>query len=154
MVSDNDSGRALNAGATAGLDARRRRFCVLWALLLLPLFLGAVAVAGSATHLRFLLFPPLAAIGFALFLDPYSRRVSLRSVVAGPVSGALIGVAALAWLPAGPWRSRFSRCWWGRRASPISSQSRCPRWRSGRSFGCGAVWCTPVSIHLVHLPLR
>jgi len=71
---------------------------------LLPLFLGAVAVAGSATHLRFLLFPPLAAIGFALFLEPYSRRASLRSVVAGPVAGALLGVAALSWLPPGPWR--------------------------------------------------
>ncbi|HUY76089.1 MAG TPA: HPP family protein [Ktedonobacterales bacterium] len=85
-------------------DKRRRRFCALWALLLLPMFLGLVAIVGSATHLRFLLFPPLAAIGFALFLEPYHRRTSLRSVVFGPVMGASIGVVALSWIPAGPLR--------------------------------------------------
>lgn len=94
----------VSATVGAAVDARRRRFCVTWALFLLPLFLGAVAIAGSATHLRFLLFPPLAAIGFALFLEPYHQRTSLRSVVAGPVAGALIGAAAGAWLPAGPLR--------------------------------------------------
>jgi CBS-domain-containing membrane protein len=77
---------------------------VLWTLLLLPPFLGVVALVGSATHLRFLLFPPLAAIGYAIFLDPYSRRTALRSVVVGPVCGALLGVAAVSWLPAGPFR--------------------------------------------------
>lgn len=104
MISDNGSERALTSGVVSGDEARRRRFLTLWVLFVLPSFLGAVAVVGSATHLRFLLFPPLAAIGFALFLDPYSQRASLRSVVAGPVAGALIGVAAQSWLPAGPWR--------------------------------------------------
>lgn len=85
-------------------DARQRRFITLWALLILPLFLGVVAVAASETHLRFLLFPPLAAIGLALFRDPYSQRTAFRSVVMGPVAGALIGVAALRWMPVGPVR--------------------------------------------------
>lgn len=108
MVSDSAAERAPAVGATDGerdrVEARRRRFCALWALLVLPAFLGAVAVAASTTHLRFLLYPPLAAIGFALFLDPYHQRASLRSVVIGPVAGALIGVAALTWLSPGPLR--------------------------------------------------
>ncbi|HEX9037866.1 MAG TPA: HPP family protein [Ktedonobacterales bacterium] len=104
MVSDEVSERARAKGSPEDGEARRRRFCVSWALVTLPLFLGVVAITASATHLRFLLFPPLAAIGFALFLDPYHPRATLRSVVAGPVAGALIGVAVLAWLPAGPWR--------------------------------------------------
>jgi len=81
-----------------------RHFCALWALLVLPPFLGAVALVSSTTHLRFLLFPPLAAIGYALFLDPYSRRTTIRSAVLGPVAGALLGVAAVSWFPAGPLR--------------------------------------------------
>ena len=112
MNGDNESAPEVSPGASDGasanadaaVDARQRRYCALWALFLLPLFLGAVAMAGSATHLRFLLFPPLAAIGLALFLEPYNQRTALRSVVAGPVAGALIGVTAVTWLPAGPLR--------------------------------------------------
>jgi CBS-domain-containing membrane protein len=104
-VSDTLSERTPAAGAARPVsERRRRRFCALWALLLLPLFLGAVAVVGATTHLRFLLFPPLAAIGFAIFLEPYSPRTSLRSVVIGPVAGALLGVAALTGAPAGALR--------------------------------------------------
>ncbi len=83
---------------------RQRRFCMLWALAVLPPFLGVVSLIGSATHLRFLLFPPLAAIGYALFGNPYNRRNVVRSAVLGPITGALLGVAAVTWFPAGPLR--------------------------------------------------
>jgi CBS-domain-containing membrane protein len=99
-----DPARASGGESDTAAKLRHRRFCVLWATLLLPPFLGAIALIGSATHLRFLLFPPLAAIGYALFLDPRSSRTALRSVVLGPVAGALLGVAAVSWLPPGPAR--------------------------------------------------
>lgn len=84
--------------------ARQRRFCLLSALLLLPPFIGTVDLLGAATHLRFLLFPPLVAIGYALFADPYGKHTSLRDSVLGPILGALLGVVTITWLPAGPVR--------------------------------------------------
>ena len=51
--------------------AWRERVCIVSALCLLPPFLGIVALAGAAILLPVLLFPPLAAIGYALFLHPY-----------------------------------------------------------------------------------
>jgi hypothetical protein len=80
--------------------AQRQRFSAVSALVVLPLLLGGVAWLGAATHLRFLLYPPLAAIGYALFLDPYGRRASLRDGVLGPVVGAVVGVAAAIGIPA------------------------------------------------------
>jgi hypothetical protein len=84
--------------------ARQRRLSLLSALLLLPPFIGAVDLVGAATHLRFLLFPPLVAIGYALFADPYGKHTSLRDSVLGPTLGALLGVVTITWLPAGPLR--------------------------------------------------
>ncbi|GAC1447741.1 MAG: hypothetical protein PVSMB4_03780 [Ktedonobacterales bacterium] len=84
--------------------ARGQLFNMISALVLLPLFLGGVAWLGTAAHLRFLLYPPLAAIGYALFQDPHGQRTSLRDGVLGPVVGGLVGVAALTWIPGGPWR--------------------------------------------------
>jgi hypothetical protein len=51
-----------------------------------------------------LLFPPLIAIGYALFVDPYGKHTSLRDSVLGPTLGALLGVITITWLPAGPVR--------------------------------------------------
>ena len=104
--------RCENASETSGTDARndnrressRHRFCLFWALLLLPPFIGMVDLLGVATHLRFLLFPPLVAMGYALFADPYGKQTGLRDSVLGPVVGALVGVMAITWLPAGPVR--------------------------------------------------
>jgi hypothetical protein len=102
--------RHTNAGKTAsaqvgnGCAGRRQWFCLLWALLLLPPFIGAVDLLGMTTHLRLLLFPPLVAIGYALFADPYGKHTSLRDSVLGPILGALLGVGAITWMPAGPVR--------------------------------------------------
>jgi hypothetical protein len=63
--------------------------------MVLPVLLGGVAWLGAATHLRFLLFPPLAAMGGAFFLDPDGPQTSLRDGELGPVVGAIAGVAAL-----------------------------------------------------------
>ena len=79
-----------------------RRFRMLWALVILSPFLAIVAVIGSQTNVTYMLFPPLAAIGYMLFLDPFNERVTVRGIVAGPVIGAAIGALALAWLPRGP----------------------------------------------------
>ncbi len=100
-----------NTSATSGTgahdgdrrEARQQWFCLLWALLLPP-FIGVVDLLGAATHLRFLLFPPLVAIGYTLFVDPYGKHTSLRDSVLGPVVGALVGVMAITWLPVGPVR--------------------------------------------------
>jgi hypothetical protein len=48
-----------------------------------------------------LLFPPLAAIGYALFADPYGKHTSLCDSVLGPILGALVGVVTITWIPAG-----------------------------------------------------
>jgi CBS-domain-containing membrane protein len=89
-----------------GIPADRwlRRFRMLWALVILPPFLAIVAVIAGQTQMRYMLFPPLAAIGYSLFLDPFSGRATVRGIVIGPVAGALIGALALAWLPDGPLR--------------------------------------------------
>ncbi len=96
-------------GTGASAENRRtaawqRRFCLLSVLLLLPPFIGAVDLLGAATRLRFLLFPPLVAIGYALFADPYGKHTSLRDSVLGPILGALLGVGTITWIPAGPVR--------------------------------------------------
>lgn len=71
----------------------------------MPPYLAIVTVIEHQTNLFLLLFPPLAAIGYALFLQPYHPRARFRGVVLGPVAGALLGVAALAWVPTGGWRT-------------------------------------------------
>ena len=63
-----------------------------------------IDLLGVATHLRLLLFPPLVAIGYTLFTDPYGKQTCLRDSVLGPVVGALVGVMAVTWLPPGPVR--------------------------------------------------
>jgi hypothetical protein len=63
-----------------------------------------VAWLGAATHLRFLLFPPLAAIGYALFADPDGPQTSLRDGVLARWWGRSWGVAALTWIPVGAGR--------------------------------------------------
>ncbi len=85
------------------LGRDRARFCLASALIIVPLYLAGVYVLVGATHLRYLLYPSLAAIGYDLFIrDPQSWATTLRNAVLGPVLGAAIGVAALAIVPAGP----------------------------------------------------
>ena len=73
------------------------------ALIIVALYLAGVYVLVGATHLRYLLYPSLAAIGYDLFIrDPHSWATTSRNAVLGPVLGAAVGVAALAIVPAGP----------------------------------------------------
>ncbi len=92
-----------NVVVPARLGTNRARFCLASALIIVPLYLAGVYVLVGATHLRYLLYPSLAAIGYDLFIrDPHSWATTLRNAVLGPVLGAAIGVAALAIVPAGP----------------------------------------------------
>lgn len=82
---------------------RRARFCLLSALVIVPVYLAGVYVLVGATHLRYLLYPSLAAIGYDLFIrDPHSWAATFRNAVLGPVMGAGVGVLAMVLLPAGP----------------------------------------------------
>jgi hypothetical protein len=87
--------RTARPRSTRDDPAWREHVCVVSALCVLPPFLGIVAVVGTATHLRLLLFPPLAVIGYALFLHPFGPYTSLRNCVLGPIMGALVGTAAV-----------------------------------------------------------
>lgn len=82
---------------------RPARFCLASALIIVPLYLAGVYALVGATHLRYLLYPSLASIGYDLFIrDPQSWATTFRNAVLGPVMGATVGVAALAIVPAGP----------------------------------------------------
>lgn len=92
-----------NAVVSPQSGMRRARFCLLSALVIEPLYLAGVSVLVGATHLRYLLYPSLAAIGYDLFIrDPHSWATTFRNAVVGPVMGAGIGVLAMVLLPAGP----------------------------------------------------
>lgn len=85
------------------LGSRRARFCLISALIIVPLYLAGVYGLVGATHLRYLLYPSLASIGYDLFIrDPQSWTTTFRNAVLGPVLGASIGVLAVLFLPAGP----------------------------------------------------
>lgn len=85
------------------LGTRRARFCLVSALIILPLYLAGVYGLVGATHLRYLLYPSLASIGYDLFIrDPHSWATTFRNAVLGPVMGATVGVLAMLALPVGP----------------------------------------------------
>jgi uncharacterized membrane protein YwzB len=85
------------------LGSHPARFCLISALIIVPLYLAGVYVLVGATHLRYLLYPSLASIGYDLFIrDPHSWATTLRNAVLGPVMGATVGVLAMLALPAGP----------------------------------------------------
>lgn len=92
-----------NAVAQQQVGTRRARFCLLSALIIVPLYLAGVSVLVGATHLRYLLYPSLAAIGYDLFIrDPHSWATTFRNAVVGPVMGAGVGVLTMVLLPVGP----------------------------------------------------
>lgn len=68
------------------------------------LFIAAAAVAAQASGWHLLLFPPLAVIAYEMFAHPMACPWAER-LVALPVActaSALVGVAAVQWLGAGP----------------------------------------------------
>lgn len=95
--------RPPNILAPPRLGARQARFCLISALIIVPLYLAGVYGLVGATHLRYLLYPSLASIGYDLFIrDPRSWTTTFRNAVFGPVLGAGIGVGAVLLVPAGP----------------------------------------------------
>lgn len=84
---------------------RAAHFCVLSALVIIPPFLALLDMLGSTTHLRYLLYPSLAAIGYDLFIrDPTSLAATLRNAVLGPTVAAALGMGVMFIIPSSPLR--------------------------------------------------
>jgi hypothetical protein len=94
----------MQAGVDEASERWLRRYRMLWALVVLPLFLGITVSLGNLTHVSAITFLPVAAIGYALFAEPFGRWVTRKSVSAGPIVGAIAGVLAVTLIPAGPGR--------------------------------------------------
>jgi hypothetical protein len=62
-------------------------------VIILPTMLVVLQVFESRTQLKFLLFPPLAAIGYRMFREPDTQAAKWNSVIAAPVLGSLFGYA-------------------------------------------------------------
>lgn len=79
--------------SASGRRARtERRICLASVVVVLPALLVALQAFGTRTQLKFLLFPPLAAIGYRLFRYPRSRAAQLRSVLVAPSLGSGLGL--------------------------------------------------------------
>ena len=77
-------------------------------LLAVPLLLAGADFLSQVIGLRFLLFPPLAAILYQAFSDPHGPRSRLRCLVLSPVLGATVGAAAARLWGDTPWSVAFS----------------------------------------------
>jgi len=65
-----------------------------------PLTLAAIELLAQQAQLRFLLFPPLAALAYLLFTRPVGPHATWRGAVVAPSVGAGIGtVGTLAFQP-------------------------------------------------------
>jgi CBS-domain-containing membrane protein len=69
-------------------------------LVAVPLTLAAIELLAQQAQLRFLLFPPLAALAYLLFTRPVGPHATWRGAVVAPSVGAGIGtVGTLAFQP-------------------------------------------------------
>ena len=69
-------------------------------LVAVPLTLAAIELLAQQAQLRFLLFPPLAALAYLLFARPVGPHATWRGAVVAPSVGAGIGtVGTLAFQP-------------------------------------------------------
>lgn len=64
--------------------------CWLSALVAVPLLVGLVAVLELHTPFRFLLFPPLAALAYAIFTNPDHPSATVVGIVVAPTLTALL----------------------------------------------------------------
>jgi hypothetical protein len=72
--------------------ARRALICRVSAFVILPTLLVILESVSVRTQLKFLLFPPLAAIGFRMFREPAGKAANWRSAVAAPVLASVAGL--------------------------------------------------------------
>jgi RsiW-degrading membrane proteinase PrsW (M82 family) len=81
-------------GEGASAESRGQRIVFLASVIvILPSMLVVLQVLATRTDLKFLLFPPLAALGYRMFRQPYSNATYWRSVVAAPALGSALGFA-------------------------------------------------------------
>lgn len=64
--------------------------CWLSALIAVPVLVGLVAVLELHTPFRFLLFPPLAALAYAIFTNPDHPSATVVGIVVAPTLTALL----------------------------------------------------------------
>lgn len=67
-----------------------RTSCWLSALVAVPVLVGLVAVLELHSPFRFLLFPPLAALAYAIFTNPDHPSATLIGIVVAPTLTALL----------------------------------------------------------------
>jgi hypothetical protein len=72
--------------------ARRALICRVSAFVILPTLLVILESVSVRTQLKFVLFPPLAAIGFRMFREPAGKAANWRSAVAAPVLASVAGL--------------------------------------------------------------
>ncbi|GAA3742107.1 hypothetical protein GCM10022402_22290 [Salinactinospora qingdaonensis] len=68
------------------------------ALLILPPFMALTHHLSLHTELKFLLFPPLASLGYRAFRTPWGTATQFRSVVVAPTLGSVCGLALNTWI--------------------------------------------------------
>lgn len=80
------------------MRGRRDRVAAVGALLVLSALTAALQHLSVHTELRFLLFPPLASLGYRAFRNPHSEAARVRSMVLAPTLGSVCGLALHTWL--------------------------------------------------------
>lgn len=66
-------------------------------LIILPGMLALFELLATQTELKFLLFPPLASIGYRIFRQPHGLPTHWRSVILAPTLGSLCGLGLNTW---------------------------------------------------------
>lgn len=74
--------------------------CWLSALVVVPLLIAFVTIAGARTPLRFLLFPPLAALAYGILTNPDQPSANLRGIVVAPTLTAIVVLPISAYMGA------------------------------------------------------
>lgn len=76
--------------------------CWVSALIVVPVLIGFMTFLELHSPFRFLLFPPLAALAYAIFTSPDRPSANIRGVIAAPTLTALLVLPISVWLGDSP----------------------------------------------------